>query len=128
MQSISLLIVDDEKDFVKLFLKRFERRGFITAGVHSGHEALEYLAKNDVDIVVLDVKMPGMDGIETLKEVKKRFPLVEVIMLTGHGSVESGIQGMTYGAYDYVMKPFRIEDLIERINKANERKQLQSKR
>jgi two-component system, OmpR family, response regulator len=128
MQSIRLLIVDDEKDFVKLFLKRFERRGFTAAGVHSGHEALEYLAKNDVDIVVLDVKMPGMDGIGTLKEIKKRFPEVEVIMLTGHGSVESGIQGMTYGAYDYVMKPFRIEDLIERINKANERKQLQSKR
>jgi two-component system, OmpR family, response regulator len=128
MQSISLLIVDDEKDFVKLFLKRFERRGFTTAGVHSGQEALEYLTRNDVDIVVLDVKMPGMDGIETLKEIKKRFPQIEVIMLTGHGSVESGIQGMTYGAYDYVMKPFRIEDLIERINKANERKQLQSKR
>jgi two-component system, OmpR family, response regulator len=127
MESIRLLIVDDEKDFVKLFLKRFERRGFTASGVHSGHEALDYLSANEVDIVILDVKMPGMDGIETLKEVKKRCPLVEVIMLTGHGSVESGIQGMIHGAYDYVMKPFRIEDLIERINKAYERKLLQSK-
>ena len=127
MESIRLLVVDDEQDFVKLFLKRFERRGFTAAGVHSGQEALEFLQKNEVDIVVLDVKMPVMDGIETLKEIKKRFPLIEVIMLTGHGSVESGIQGMIHGAYDYVMKPFRIEDLMERIKKAYERKLLQDK-
>jgi two-component system, OmpR family, response regulator len=127
MESIRLLVVDDEQDFVKLFLKRFERRGFSAFGVHSGQKALEFLSKNEIDIVVLDVKMPGMDGLETLKEIKKRFPSVEVIMLTGHGSVESGIQGMIHGAYDYVMKPFRIEDLAERIKKANERRILQGK-
>jgi Response regulator containing CheY-like receiver, AAA-type ATPase, and DNA-binding domains len=79
-------------------------------------------------VVVLDLKMPGMDGIETLKEIKKRHPLVEVIMLTGHGSVEAGLQGMGHGAYDFIMKPFNIEDLLVRINKARERKALNEKR
>ena len=71
--------------------------------------------------------MPGMDGIETLKEIKKHYPSVEVIMLTGHGSVESGIQGMSYGAYDYVMKPFNFDALLNKIQKAYERKTLKQK-
>ncbi|TVM14580.1 response regulator [Oceanidesulfovibrio indonesiensis] len=122
--SPKILVVDDEVDFLELFVKRFQKRGHNVAAVESGHEALAYLEENPVDVVVLDVKMPRMNGIEALKEIKKRHPLVEVIMLTGHGSVESGIQGISHGAYDYVMKPFNLEDLVYRIGKANERRQL----
>ena len=89
-------------------------------GVNSGQEALDFLASNEVEVVVLDVKMPGMDGIETLKEIKKRHPRVEVIMLTGHGSVKSGIEGMCLGAYDYVLKPFNIEELLTKIRGASD--------
>jgi DNA-binding response OmpR family regulator len=124
MSKIKVLIVDDEQDFVKLFVKRFVMRNLDVEGVTSGQQALEYLRENAVDVVVLDVKMPGMDGLETLQEIKKRNPVVEVIMLTGHGSVKSGIQGISLGAYDYVLKPFKIEDLLERILKAYERSRL----
>jgi len=121
METTRVLIVDDEKDFLDLFMKRMVRRNLDVHAVTSGPEALEYLAANEVDVVVLDVKMPGMDGIETLREIKKRHPHLEVIMLTGHGSVDSGLKGMSLGAYDYVMKPFTIDDLLERIQKARER-------
>ncbi|WP_022662520.1 response regulator [Paucidesulfovibrio longus] len=124
MNKVKVLVVDDERDFVKLFVKRFVMRNLDVDGVTSGQEALEYLRENPVDVIVLDVKMPGMDGLETLKEIKKRCPQVEVIMLTGHGSVKSGIQGISLGAYDYVLKPFKIEDLLERILKAYERTKL----
>ncbi len=120
-----ILVVDDEVDFLDLFTKRFRKRGHDVAAVASGHEALTHLADHSVDVVVLDVKMPRMNGIETLKEIKKRHPHVEVIMLTGHGSVESGIQGISHGAYDYVMKPYTMDDLAYRIGKAHERKLLQ---
>lgn len=124
MNKIKVLVVDDERDFVKLFIKRFAMRNLDVEGVTSGQEALDHLRENPVDVVVLDVKMPGMDGLETLKEIKKHHPHVEVIMLTGHGSVKSGIQGISLGAYDYVLKPFKIEDLLERILKAYERTKL----
>ncbi len=124
MESTKVLVVDDEKDFVDLFVNRFRRRNVDAHGVGSGPDALSFLQQNAVDVVVLDLKMPGMNGIEVLQEIKKRHPLVEVIMLTGHGSVESGLQGMSYGAYDYIMKPFNLEDLMSRINKAKERKRL----
>ncbi len=121
---VPVLVVDDEADFLDLFEKRFSKR---LARVHtagSGLDALKLLDKEDIEVVILDVKMPGMDGIETLKEIKKRHPLVEVILLTGHGSVESGIQGMNHGAYDYVMKPFEISDLLYKIQQAHERRRL----
>ncbi len=121
METTRVLIVDDETDFLELFTKRMARRNLDVHGVSSGRAALDYLAGNDVDVVVLDVKMPGMDGIETLREIKKHHSELEVIMLTGHGSVDSGLKGMSLGAYDYVMKPFTIDDLLERIQKARER-------
>lgn len=124
---IKLLVVDDEEDFVELFVNRFRKRGLEVHGVHGGKEALEFLKTGgSVDVVILDVKMPGMDGMETLREIKKHHPGLEVIMLTGHGSVESGIQGMSHGAYDYVMKPFKIDDILSRIRKAYERKRLKN--
>lgn len=124
MDRVRVLIVDDEQDFLRLFIKRFSLRNLKVEGAGSGAEALKALGEKDYDVVVLDVKMPGLDGIQTLKEIKKRHPHIEVIMLTGHGSVKSGIEGMSHGAFDYVLKPFEIDDLQERILKAHERKLL----
>lgn len=125
---VRVLVVDDEKDFLELFVKRFSKRNLDVSCAENGYEALDFLLNNKVDVIILDVKMPKMDGIEALKEIKKRHPLIEVIMLTGHGSVDSGIQGMSHGAYDYVMKPFKIDDLLFKIHKAYERKVLNESR
>jgi len=124
-EDIRVLIIDDELDFLDLFQKRFGKRLSKVVCADSGRGGLAMLLREEIDVVVLDIKMPGMDGIEVLKEIKKRHPTVEVILLTGHGSVESGIQGMNYGAYDYVMKPFEINDLLFKIRQANERRLLQ---
>jgi two-component system, OmpR family, response regulator len=124
MRDFRVLIVDDELDFLETIVKRLKRRKVDATGIDSGIKALELLEKEHFDVVILDVRMPGMDGIETLKEMKRKRPLLEVIMLTGHASVESGVQGMQYGAFDYVMKPADIDDLLERIHGAYERKAL----
>lgn len=119
----TILIVDDEVPFVEAVTKRLNKRGFETLAAYSGDEALTVLANSDkVDVVILDVKMPGMDGIETLKEIKRQFPLVEVVMLTGHGTVESAIEGMKLGAYDFLLKPSDIEELTAKVNAAKQKK------
>jgi len=123
-----VLIVDDEPDFLETIVKRLRKRQMEVAGVGSGKEAIELLQEQSFDVAILDVRMPGMDGIETLREIRKRSPLTEVILLTGHGSVESGIQGMQLGAFDYVIKPADIEDIIEKVNQAAERKMLHEER
>ena len=122
--TIKILVVDDEAEFVELFVKRLQKRSFQVASAQSGQEALGWLDKNSVDIVILDIKMPGMNGIETLKEIKKRQPFVEVLILTGHGSIESSLQGIHHGAYDCIMKPFDMKDLLYKVQKAYERRQL----
>lgn len=119
-----VLVVDDEADFLETMVNRLRRRGLPAEGALSGPEALEMMRRQDFDVVVLDVRMPGMDGLEVLREIKDKWPFVEVIMLTGHGSVESGIQGMRLGAFDYIMKPADLEDLLEKIHQAHERKAL----
>jgi len=124
MEAFRVLIVDDELDFLETIVKRLKRRKVDATGIDSGIKALELLEKEHFDVVILDVRMPGMDGIETLKEMKRKRPLLEVIMLTGHASVESGVQGMQYGAFDYVLKPADIDDLLEKIQGAYERKAL----
>lgn len=128
MKDLRVLMVDDEPDLLETLVKRLKRRGIATTGIDSGIKALALLEKEHFDVVILDVRMPSMDGIETLKEMKKKWPLMEVIMLTGHGSVESGVQGMQYGAFDYVMKPADIDELIEKLREAYLRKGLHEKK
>ena len=125
MDNFKILIVDDENDFRETIIKRLRARKVDIEGADSGPKALEMLDAQDFDVIILDVKMPGMDGIEALREIKLKKPLVEVIMLTGHASVESGIQGMQLGAFDYVMKPVALDDLIDKIRQAYERRLIQ---
>lgn len=118
-----VLLVDDEETFVKTMAKRLENRNLETLIAYSGAEALETLQMNqNLDVIVLDVKMPGMDGLQTLKEIKNKFPLIEVIMLTGYATIESGIQGMKLGAYDFLMKPCDIEELVSKVKDAAKKK------
>ena len=117
----SVLVVDDEVQFVETLVKRLDKRGVKVNSAHSGQEALDALAGSGAtrtDVVILDVKMPGMDGLEALAAIKEAHPLVEVIMLTGHATVESAIEGMKHGAYDYLMKPCDLDVLMEKLNAA----------
>ena len=115
---IKLLLVDDEKDFVESLAERLQLKDFNVSTALNGTEALDLIKEHEYDVIVLDVKMPGKDGIETLKEIKNLKQLPQVIMLTGHATVETAIQGMIVGAYVYRMKPTVTEDLIVLINKA----------
>jgi DNA-binding NtrC family response regulator len=128
MEKFRVLVVDDEPDFLETIIKRLKRRNITAFGVDSGKKALDMVENEPIDVVVLDVLMPGMDGIETLKIMKKKKPFIEVIILTGHASVESGLQGMQFGAFDYVMKPADIDELLVKIREAYERKLLHEER
>jgi DNA-binding NtrC family response regulator len=123
-----VLLVDDEEDFVEMLSLRLTATGEKVTPAHSGKECLEILKKMDIDVVILDIKMPGMDGMETLKEIRRRFPLVEVIMLTGHGTTETAVEGMKIGAFDYLMKPADFEDLLAKLEGARKRKDEQEER
>ncbi len=123
MSDVNVLLVDDEVPFVETMTKRLSRRGVNVSTAHSGQEALEAVGREAVlEVVILDVKMPGMDGIDTLREIKKGHPLVEVIMLTGHATVESAIEGMKLGAFDYLLKPCDIDVLLGKVKEAADRK------
>jgi DNA-binding NtrC family response regulator len=123
MSNPLVMLVDDEKAFVETMKKRLEKRDLRIIPAYDGKEALETLDKNrNIDVIILDVKMPGMDGIETLKEIKKQSPLTEVVMLTAHATVESAIEGMKQGAYDYLMKPCNIDQLMEKVEMATNKK------
>ncbi|HSO71135.1 MAG TPA: response regulator, partial [Thermodesulfobacteriota bacterium] len=111
-----ILIVDDEERFRTTLGKRLSERGLDVETLGSGEEALKIVKEKLFDVIILDVKMPGMDGIETLTELKKINPNIEVLLLTGHASVDSAVDGMRLGAYDYLMKPCEIEVLMEKIN------------
>jgi DNA-binding NtrC family response regulator len=121
---IRILLVDDEEAFTRNMSKLLVRRGFRVSTADSGEAAVSAVEENEFDVVVLDLKMPGMGGIEALKIIKRKKPMVEVIILTGHGSVETGIEGMHHGAFDYAMKPIRIEELQEKIAEAYQRKKI----
>ncbi len=114
----NVLFVDDEIDFLTTLLKRMSKRGIDVRGAGNGEEGLELLRQSSSDIVVLDVRMPGMDGIQMLREIKRQWPLTEVIMLTGHASLEAAREGMELGAFDYLMKPVDIDELLYKIEDA----------
>lgn len=116
-----MLVVDDEVDFATALAARLQRRGFIASAVFSGAEAVR--SAGAADVIVLDLKMPGMDGLATLREVRMIAPAVRVIVLTGHGTVASGIDGMQIGAEDFLQKPADIETLCTAIIAAAERAQ-----
>lgn len=123
MDAFRVLVVDDEEDFLETLVKRLERRGIDTRGVKSGEEALETMKQQLFDVVILDIKMPGgMDGIQALREMKRIQPLAEVILLTGHASVETSIEGMRLGAFDYLLKPIKLEELMTKLGDAFEKK------
>jgi DNA-binding NtrC family response regulator len=128
VMNCKILLVDDEKTMVKYLSRRLVKRGFDVSVAYSGLSALEEIKKIDFDLVLLDVLMPEMDGIETLKEIKKIKPETEVIMLTGHASVEVGIEGMKSGAFNYIMKPFDPDELVKEINLACEHRRILKKR
>ncbi|SHL06138.1 Response regulator receiver domain-containing protein [Desulfatibacillum alkenivorans DSM 16219] len=124
MSDIKVMLVDDEQSFVEAMAKRLTKRNLEVVQAFSGEEGLEKLNEVfGVDVVVLDVKMPGMDGIQTLQEIRKRYPLVEVIMLTGHATVQSAIDGMKQGAFDYLMKPCDMDDLLSKVREAKAKKE-----
>jgi DNA-binding NtrC family response regulator len=126
---MNVLLVDDEAPFVEALAKRLDKRGVTVSTAFSGPEALQKLESNSrIDVVVLDVKMPGMDGLETLKAIKSSYPLVEVVMLTGHATVESAIEGMKFGALDYLMKPCEMEILVAKLEEAKGKKSRQEEK
>jgi len=119
MASVNLLIVDDEKDFVEPLAERFEQRDFTVLCAFSGQEAIKIVEENrDLEIIILDIKMPGMDGIETLSEIRKINTVVEIILLTGHSTIKTAVEGLRRGAFDYLLKPIEFDDLLSRINDA----------
>ena len=128
MPNPRILIVDDEERFRTTLGKRLTERELDVTTVESGEEALKEIKQKLYDVVILDVKMPGLDGIETLSEIKKYNSSIEVILLTGHASVDSAVDGMRLGAYDYVMKPCEIEQLMQKIIGAYEIKATRDER
>ena len=128
MDRFKVIVIDDEVDFVDTMVKRLKDKVLESYGAMNGPEGLELVESKDPDVVVLDVKMPKMSGIEVLREIKKKKPLTEVIMLTGHGSVEAGIQGLQLGAYNYVMKPVPFNELLNLIVQAYDRKLIEQER
>jgi len=127
-QIICLLLVDDEDDFRTTLANRLKRRNLAVTDAGSGEEAIEIIGQKSFDVAIVDIKMPGMDGIETLRRIRKIDPLVEVILLTGHASVEAGIEGIKSGAYDYVIKPCNVNDLMVKVEDAFRRRMIEKGR
>ena len=123
-----VLLVDDEAEFVEALAERLDVRDFKVGIAFNGEEALEKIKEEEFDVVILDVVMPGRSGIETLQEIKRLKPLIEVIMLTGHATVDTAIEGMKVGAFDYLKKPTEMDDLVDKITKAHARKAEQEER
>jgi DNA-binding NtrC family response regulator len=129
MSIAKILLADDEQPFVETMIKRLKKRDVEAVPAFDGKAALACLEKDDgIEVVILDIKMPVMDGMTALKEIKNRHPLVEVIMLTGHATVETGIEGMKMGAFDYLMKPCDMEQLIAKVDEAAKRKRRQEQK
>jgi len=128
MERFNVLLVDDETEFLETLAKRLSKRGLTIHTASNGGDALSVIQKNKIDVTVLDVKMPGMDGIETLREIKNIDPIIEVLMLTGHADVEAAIAGMELGAFDYLMKPMAIDELFYKLQDAYKKKRIQEEK
>ena len=126
--NIRVLLVDDEEEFVECLAQRLEFREFDVITALNGADALERLEHEEVDLVILDLQMPDVDGLAVLRKIKELKPLIEVIMLTGHATVETAIEGMKLGAFDFLIKPTETEELVEKINRAFGRKAEQDER
>jgi len=122
VDEFSVLLVDDEKEFLETLLKRLRKRRIKVTGANSGEEAIKIVKETPPDVVVLDVRMQGMDGIQTLAEIKKIRPAIEVIMLTGHANLDVAVEGMDLGAFDYLMKPTDVDELLYKLEDAFKRK------
>ena len=122
MDKMKIMLVDDEERYLSTTARLLERRGYDAVTASSGAEALAKLGSGSIHVVILDVKMPGMNGMEVLQVIKRDFPLVEVIMLTGHGTLESAVDGLKSGATDYLVKPADIDDLIKKAEDAFEKR------
>jgi len=119
MTDATVLLVDDEMGFVDTMSKRLQKRNMTVFKAYDGDAARRQLEKHrDIQVVVLDMKMPGKDGLAVLQEIKDAHPLVEVIMLTGHATVPTAVEGIQHGAYDYLMKPCSLDDLTGKIREA----------
>jgi two-component system, OmpR family, response regulator len=125
VNNFNVLLVDDELEFLATLVKRLTKRGLNISTAKNGEDALKIIGGKMIDVVVLDVRMPGIGGIQTLREIKKKDPLMEVIMLTGHASVEVAIEGMEVGAFDYLMKPADIDELFYKLQDAFKKKTIQ---
>lgn len=119
-----VLLVDDEKDFLDVLGERMKLRGMDVSTAASATEALKITEKKSFDAIILDLKMPEMDGLEVLQNIKEKNPELQVILLTGHGSIEKGVEAMRLGAMDFVEKPADLENLSEKIKKAQARKMI----
>ncbi len=122
MKGSKILLVDDEIVFTTNMSRLLVNRGYQVTAVNSGDAAVKELENDDFDVVVLDLKMPGMDGIATLKEIKKLDLFTQTLILTGHGSIDSALDAVRLGAYDYLTKPCEIDDLVSKIECAWQKK------
>ncbi len=126
--AIKVLLVDDEKEFTRLLSERLTIRGFSVSTASSGAEAISKFKENSIDVIIMDVLMPGINGIETFNELKKTQSFPCVIMLTGHAELDTAMGGMETGVYDYLIKPVDIEELVEKIKLAHKYKQMSEER
>lgn len=128
MEEMRVLFVDDEKDFLETLIKRMKKRHVDAHAASNGTEALQLIREYSFDVIVLDVRMPDMDGIEVLRAIKTLAPMSEVIMLTGHACLEVAREGMSLGAFDYLMKPVNIDELLYKLQDACKQKRLQEEK
>ncbi|MGD2149788.1 MAG: response regulator [Desulfobacterales bacterium] len=120
MENLKILLVDDEEEFVTTLAERLELRGLQARAALNGEDALHMIEVDIPEVVILDVLMPGLGGLEVLRRIKAQHPKIPVILLTGRGSEKEGIKGMELGAFDYLMKPLNIEDLLKKMQEAIE--------
>ncbi|MFQ3675119.1 MAG: response regulator, partial [Endomicrobiia bacterium] len=127
MNKHKILVIDDEQGIRDMVSYTLLKEGYAVFTAANGAEGVEQVIKNDIDVAITDIKMPGMDGIEVLKKIKEVKPEVEVIVATGYGSTETAVESLRKGAYDYINKPFNIDELSSLVSKAIEKKQIKSK-